>query len=225
MSEERMSIDEIKPKGRGKKGKFKARIMPRRKLLGLPPTPKGIRAMKQKFNPEQIIARQEEAFRLRNEEGMALSEIGAKLGVTPQTISQDLKVIRKLKYVGLIEKDEMVLFEGNAKYDHINSVWYPFLKPLAEGKVIIGETKVDRKGREYDITIPTFEAAKTATEMILKNQLQRERLNGFHDTKPRPKEEEISDITTGVLLAFQRMAQQPIKAEVIENRIEDEHHE
>lgn len=170
--------------------------MPRRikrrkpKLLKLPSS--GTRTVTNSgMNDEQLLARREQAFNLRIDEGLSYREIAEKMGTDKSTANKDCKVIAKMKFEGMIQRDNMVMFEHEAHYDRLLTMWAPLLQPLIEGKLIVGDTKYDRKGQAYDITIPNYESAKTATEMILKAMSQREKLHGFQaplsDGKPSPE--------------------------------------
>jgi hypothetical protein len=159
-----------------------------------------------------VQARQDKAMTLRIEEGKTFEEIAKELDCSVSTARKDVKSIAAMKYEGMIEKDDLVILESNARYDQIVSLWLPLLKPLIEGKLVVGETKVDREGKEYDITMPTFEAASVATKWLLQTSLQREKLNGFHNPKlPEKSPNEIGgEIAMQVLMKMMEIARKPM---------------
>lgn len=191
--------------------------MPRRikrrqpKLLELPN--KGVAKLTNRMNPEQMLEKQEEAFRLRVDEGLDYRSIATRMGIDKSTANRYVKAVAKAKYQGMIERDEMVLLENNARYDQIVALWTPLLKPLIEGDLIVGETKTDRKGELYDITIPAFESAKTATEVLLKAMSQREKLNGFQQPYSTGKDadKQIEGASKAFFELLRGLASQPSK--------------
>lgn len=173
---------------------------------------------KKKGTPERILARREKAFQLRVDEGMTYPQIAAILDISPATVRDDLMIVAKMKYQGMIEKDELLLLESNATLDKVIERW----RNLALSQdLIVGETRERKNGELYDITIPTWEACGTATDKLLKAMELKAKINGLTAPKPTKTEEEIGkNVATAVYEAFRALSKQPIQAEVVDTTFE-----
>lgn len=183
------------------------------KLLEIP----GSRASgSSKLTTEQLIERREKAWNLRLIDGMPFDKIGEALGTNKEIARKDCQWVYEMKAKGMIEKDAHVLAENSAIYEHILNTWMPLLKPLLDETLVVGETKRDRKGKEYDITVANYEAAKAATDAILKASLQRERLHGYQGRDGRPSEEALKGAGMAVFELMRAAASKPAEPKVIQ---------
>lgn len=136
--------------------------------------------MQTKLTPEQLLERQTKVFELRAQ-AKTWGEVAKIMGIGEQTARNDAMVIRRAKFTGLVDRHEEIVEEHKEHYDRLMSKWLPLA--MHEG-LLVGETKTNKTtGADYDVYLPTWEAARTATEQILKIMRQREQLEGFHDPK------------------------------------------
>lgn len=171
-----------------------------------------------RLTEDELLARREEAHRLRYEEHKSLRDIGKELGVSRHTIQQDLLYLAKLRFKGYLERDETVLHDNNVIADEVIYTFLPFLKPLADKKILIGDTKFPRNGPAYDITIPEWEAAKGAADTIHKFLEHRAKLNGYVGPTDKQVTKEAGEIAGSVLSELVRnLTSRTVKAEIIEN--------
>ncbi len=187
------------------------------KLLKLPKR----HSLRSSRNPEQILKRQEQAFELRSQ-GKTFKTIADILNTSVATVHSDLRIIAKLKYAGLIEKDEHALLEQNQFLDALLERWLPL---ATNENLVVGTVKEDKDGNPKHIFLETWEAAGTATDKVLKILQQKATINGLVQSG-QPKSsttEELTNITMAVLAGFQNM--QPKQATIIDvehKKIEDQ---
>ena len=178
------------------------------KLLALP-------RKNPKVSSEAILFRQEKAFQMRVDENRTLDSIAKELGVSRATICEDLKTVSKMKYYGMIEKDYLLLARQNSTMDKLLEQWVR----IALGDPIVGETRITKKGEEYDITLPVWESKSIATDKIMKIMEHQARINGLvvKEAARSPAEEVGLSVIEKVLKAFTNIEkQEPKRAEVIE---------
>lgn len=152
-------------------------------------------------------------------EGKTLTTIARELGIGLSTVHGDLKTIAKMKYQGLIEKDQNLLLEQNAYYDQLLERWLPL---AIKEDLNVGETRENKRGETYDISLKDWEASEAATDKVLKILEGKAKANGLAaqpTQKDRTAEEIGTSVALGVMEAFRRLSQKekpPIRAEIID---------
>lgn len=167
--------------------------------------------------PEEILDRQEQAFSMRLE-GKTMTTIARELGVAVSTIHGDLQTIAKMKYQGLIEKDQNLLLEQNAYYDALLERWLP----LAMSEDLnVGETRKNNRGEEYDVALEPWKASGEATDKVLKILEGKSKINGLAPQKTDRTPEEVgTSVALAVMEAFRKLSspREPRPAEVLDIR-------
>lgn len=136
--------------------------------------------------------------------GNSLATIAASEGISQSTVRDDLMVVAKLKYQGLIEKDELLLMTQNSLCEQLLEKW---IKLALIEDLNVGETRVNRKGEKYDITIPAWESSSTATDKVIKLMEHMARINGLMAHKGNDLKESTelgTSIAMGILDAFSK---------------------
>lgn len=181
------------------------------KLLSLPKRRRLRQMLDSGASPEAIIQRQEKAFDLRTK-GRTLQSISQELGVAIGTVHNDLKVIARLKYEGLIEKDQNLLLEQNSYYDALLERWLPL---AVSEDLNVGEKRINQREEEYDVSLSDWEASAAATDRVIKIMEAKAKINGLVSTKTDRTPEEVgASVALSVMEAFRRISQ-PKQAEVI----------
>ena len=174
------------------------------KLLALPKRDGRMKALG--VNEEQQLARAEKVHQLRLE-GKSFKQIAAELNIPLSTAYRDRKMIARMKYSGLIEKDETLIMDQNNKLDELLARWFE----LATKEFSVGEQKTNKRGEDYDIVLSEFEAAGLATDKVMKILEHQAKLNcliaqGGISGGPKsiPADEVGTAIAAGVFAAYEK---------------------
>jgi hypothetical protein len=173
-------------------------------LLALPKRDGRMKALG--VNEEQQLERAEKVHQLRLE-GKSFKQIAAELNIPLSTAYRDRKMIARMKYAGLIEKDETLIMDQNNKLDELLARWFE----LATKEFSVGEQKTNKRGEDYDIVLSEFEAAGLATDKVMKILEHQAKLNGLIAqgglaAGPRsiPADEVGTAIAAGVFAAYEK---------------------
>lgn len=148
---------------------------------------------------------------------MTHTSIAKELGVSQTTVATDLRQIAKMKYLGLIEKDEVLLAEQDQYIDQMIERWLPL---AVSENLNIGETRTNKRGDSYDIVLEAWKASGEATDKMIKLIELKTKLHGLINPVTHKSPEEIgTSVAMGVLAAFQKAwpkQERVIEAEIIE---------
>lgn len=188
--------------------------LPLPKLLALPKR-STIRCKNRSIpTTEALLKRRQEIFDMRAE-GKSYKTISRATGLSFSTISEDLAIIAKMKYQGLIETSEALLQEQNTYYDALLEKWLPL---AVSEDLSVGETRENKRGEVFDVSLPVWESSGIATDKVLKILEQKAKVNGLMARHEKTPEEVGTNIAIGVIDAFRKLSQPaPIQAVIIEN--------
>ena len=184
------------------------------KLLGIPSAKK---PPNHELSTEQLMDRRDKVFQMRIE-GKSVPTIAQALGVSLGTVYNDRKEIAKLKYQGLIEKDETLLMETNAQLDAVieNQIEFALDKNLkvAQEKVNNGETTF--------VELPLWQSAGAAVDRLLKALELRAKINGFYTPRtPEPKGNEGTISNTLLQIIYNGVNKSTNQATIVEGELLD----